>query len=358
LSLIGKRFIWWFFRPVPILIEKESVQAFFIDRIISKIVLAYTPMPHKPSFETINTKTIEDTKEWSLHPFLAPEPPPALLASIKRIGLLQPPILLQLSLDRYTLLCGHFRLLSQQISNPSDTQITCLVLEKDIPINHILYTILEDQLTTGNLSSIEKAYFLKYCLIYMEFNEISECFLPIMGEKAQIHTIKKLSSLLTLEPELQISIHDGKISGKTAQEFLSLPSSDRLMLHDIFLELELGGGKQNRLLTMSKDLAYRVGKTIKELLSGSKYQEILLHLEMNKPQKIANLLTILQKDLFPQSSSAEEGFLKRVHKMDLPSACSITHSQSFERDDVSVTLTFPSLSIVENHIQAIKKIVK
>jgi hypothetical protein len=78
---------------------------------------------------------------------------------------------------------------------------------------------------------------------------------------------------------------------------------------------------------------------------------------MNKPQKIANLFTVLQKNLFPQSSSAEEGFLKTVHKMDLPAACSITHSQSFERDDVSVTLTFPSLSIVKNHIQAIKKIV-
>jgi len=314
-------------------------------------------MLHKPSFQVINIKTIEDTKEWSLHPFLAPETPPELLASIKRIGILQPPIVLQLSSDRYKLLCGHFRLLSQQITNPSDTQITCLVLEKDIPIKQILYTILENQLITGNISSIEKAYFLKYCLNYMEFNEISESFLPIMGEKAQIHTIKKLSSLLTLEPELQVSIHDGKISGKTAQEFLSLPSSDRLMLHDIFLDLELGGGKQNRLLTLSKDLAYREEKTIKELLSSSKYQEILLHHEMNKPQKIANLLTILQKNISPQSSSAEEAFLKIVHKMDLPSACSITHSLSFERDDVSVTLTFPSLSLVENHIQAIKKIV-
>jgi ParB family chromosome partitioning protein len=314
-------------------------------------------MLHKSSFQVIDIKTIEDTKEWSLHPFLAPEPPVGLLASIQRIGILQPPILLQLSPDKYQLLCGHFRLLSQQIINPSDTQITCLILEEDIPLKQILYTLAEDQLITGNLSSIEKAYFFKYCLNYMELDEISESFLPIIGDKAQVHTIKKLSRLLTLEPELQVSVHDGKISEKTAQEFLSLTSSDRLMLHDIFLDLELGGGKQNRLLTLSKDLAYRVGKTIKELLSSSKYREILLHPEMNKPQKIANLFTVLQKNLFPQSSSAEEGFLKTVHKMDLPAACSITHSQSFERDDVSVTLTFPSLSIVKNHIQAIKKIV-
>ena len=315
-------------------------------------------MSSEQAFQVINIKTIKDTNRWSLHPFLSEGPPTSLLASIRRIGILQPPILLRLAPEKYQLLCGHFRLLINQMINPSATKITCLVLDEDTPIKKVLYSVLEDQLLSGRLSSIEKAYFFKYCLNYMEFNEVAESFLPIIGGKVQDHTIKKLSGLLTLEPELQVSIHDGKLSEKTAQELLSLTSNDRLLLHDIFIDLELGGGKQNRLLTLSKDLAYREGKTIKCLLSSSSYQEILLHHEMNQPQKIANLLTILQKNLFPQSSSAEEAFLKKVHKMGLPAACSINHSQSFERDDVTVTLTLSSLHDVERHIKEIKKIVE
>ncbi len=310
----------------------------------------------KSSFNKVDIKRIENSKKWSLHPFLSSNLSAKVLASIQRVGLLCPPIIIQTSTDQYQLLCGYCRLKAYKRTNPSDTSITCLILDKDTPSKQILHTVLEDQLLSGSLSSIEKAYFFKHCLSHMTINEAAENFLPILNEKIQIHTIKKLFRLLDLESELQLSIHSGKINDKTAQELLTLTPGDRLTLHDIFLRLELGGGKQNRLLTLSKDLAYREGKTITELLSGSDYKEILMHPEMNQPQKISNLLTSLQKRLYPQSNSAEVEFTKKVHKMDLPASCSLTHSQAFERDDVSLTIYFKNLLKVENKLSEIKNL--
>ena len=313
-------------------------------------------MQLNPSFYTIKINCIEYSKAWSLHPFLPSEPSSKLLVSIQRIGLLHPPILLQSSKNKYNLLCGHYRMMANERINPLNTCLTCLVLGQDTPAKQILLTVLEDQLLSGHISSIEKAYFFKYCLNSMAIDEAAEKYLPILSEKIKLHTIKKLTRLLELEPELQISIHEGIISEKTAHELLNLTPGDRLTLHDIFLDLGLGGGKQNRLLALSKDLAYREGTTITQLLSGSDCKEILIHPEMNQPRKLTNLLVTLHKRLFPKSNSAEEAFLKRVHKLDLPSACSITHSQAFERDDVTVTMHFKNLLKVEENITEIKKI--
>ncbi len=309
-----------------------------------------------PSINSIKSNCIEYSKTWSLHPFLPSEPPPKLLASVQRIGLLHPPILMQTSAKKYNLLCGHYRLMANERINPLNTKITCLILGSDTPSKQILHTVLEDQLLSGGLSSIEKAYFFKYCLRHMPIEEAAENFLPVLSEKIQIQIIEKLSHFLELEPELQISMQNGRISDKTAHELLTLTPGDRLTLHDIFLSLELGGGKQNRLLALSKDLASREGTTITQLLSGSDYKEILIHPEMNKPQKITNLLTILQKKLFPHSNSAEDAFLKKIQKLHLPVTCSINHSQAFERDDISVTMHFRNLTEVEKKISEIKKI--
>lgn len=315
-------------------------------------------MSFTPTFKLLDINSIQKTNKWSLHPFLPPNPSDIFLASIRRTGILHPPIVHKLAGDRYELLCGYYRLQAAEVISPLESQIFCLILDSKIPREQLLNTVLEDQLTTGNLSSIEKAYFIKRCLSVMEPEEVSRHFLVLMGEKEQLHTINKLCRLLELEPELQRSSHKGSISDKTALELLRLNSGDRVMLHKIFLELELGGGKQNRLLTLSRDLAYRDNKTISELLTGSDYQTILTHSEMNQPQKIANLLTLLYKKLFPQSNSAKELFQKRVTQMNLPSVCSISHSQDFEKDEVTVALNFRNLREVEHRITEIKGIVE
>ena len=203
---------------------------------------------------------------------------------------------------------------------------------------------------------MEKAYFFSYSLKHIGMDSTKECFIPILGDKVQNHLITNSLLLMDLEPELQHSVHVGKINEKLALDLLRLDSVDRLTLHSLFLELELGGGKQKRFLTLSKDLAFRHGKTITNLLLEEDFVNILNHTEMNRPQKTATLLSTLQNKLFPQSSSAEEGFRKCVNKMKLPSSCSISHSQAFERDEVTVSLCFQSLSEVEKRLAEIIKI--
>jgi ParB family chromosome partitioning protein len=309
-----------------------------------------------PTFETIERQSIEDSKEWNLHPFLPPEPSAELCLSIQTLGLLHPPILKELAPNRYQLLCGHYRLKALEIINPQENLIIALVLNQHTSSTQLLQYVLEDQLLTGTLSPMEKAYFFSFSLKHIGALATKETFLSILGDNLQSHLIQKSLLLLDLETELQYSVHGGKIQEKLAFDLLRLDSLDRLTLHTLFQELELGGGKQKRLLTLCKDLAFRQGKTITSLLLEPDFVAVLDHSEMNRPQKAATLLSVLQTKSFPQSSSAEENFKKSVNRMKLPSSCTISHSQEFERDEVSVILRFDSLAEVEKRIMEIKNI--
>jgi ParB family transcriptional regulator, chromosome partitioning protein len=309
-----------------------------------------------PTFEKIKRRNIEYSEEWSLHPFLSPTPPDRLCSSIDTVGLLHPPILKRLAQNRYQVLCGRFRLRAVELSNTQIESIVALVLNEQTSLKQLLQYVLEDQLLTGNLSPMEKAYFFNCSIKHIGIDATTEIFHSILGDNIQNHLINKSLLLLNLESEIQYSVHNGRINEKLAFDLLQLDSTDRLTLHNLFQDLELGGGKQKRLLTLCKDLAYRQGKTITSLLLEPDLANVLDHPEINRPQKAATLLAALQTQLFPQSSSAEDQFKKCVNRMKLPPSCTISHSQAFEKDEVSVTLHFKSLAEVESRLVELKKI--
>lgn len=312
-----------------------------------------------PIFQNVPLQKIEHSQTLCLHPFfsLTNRQDNSLAKSIKNVGILQPPLMKHNTReDTYQILAGRYRLQIFRELQPDRKNIPCLVVNDTITPLAVLYHILEDQRISGALSPMEKAYFFSHSLEHMSIDMAADNFLPIMGEKVQTNTIKKYISLLQLEPELQISVHCHKTTEKTALELLQLSSMERKSIHSIFKKLRLGGGKQKRLLSLCRDLAYRGNKTIAELLSEKKIRMILNHGETNTPQKAAILLGFLQKQLFPQSEEAEKLFKKKVAQMALPSCCNIEHSPAFETDHVSLKVQFSSWSELEKNKETIKRL--
>ena len=310
-------------------------------------------MQHVPALQKITIKQIDLSDEWNLHPFLGHKPSSRLQHSIQTIGLLHPPILQKCHDNRYRLICGRNRLRVIQAEREKSTAINALILDKDVPPQRVLHYVLEDQLLSGTLSPMEKLYFFKYCLNHMEMEEAAHNFSPALKEKVQSHLVIRMLPLLDLEFEIQKSIHGGKVGEKLALELHQLTPDDRLTLFKIFQELELGGGKQKRLWTLTRDLAFRQGKTITSLLAEPDVTFVLDHPEMNGPQKASSLLTLMQKRVTPASSAAEESFQQAVSAMQLPPTATISHSPAFEKNEVYVNLRFETLAEVENRLQEI-----
>ena len=322
------------------------------------VVNVNTTMVPSGEFKSIPVTSITISEKWSLTPFLLSSPPPNKSHHVtSATGLLHPPVVRKMDKKEasYELLCGQERFKSFLNGFPDLSQVTVRVLPQDIPHQEILQYILDDKLVSGTFSVMEKAIFLQYCCNFLPSETVIQNFLSPLEEKPQPYILKKLLALTALEPALQQSIHLESLSPKLGHELLTLSSDDRLKLHDLFQYLELGGGKQKRLLTLCKDLAYRQNKKIQSLLAEDDYVTILEHTEMNAPQKGASILSLLYKQLFPESNAAEEDFRKRVLRMELPENCMVEHSPAFERDEISLTVQFKDMNQLEEQAHRIKE---
>ena len=309
-------------------------------------------------FKRILVDSVVISDKWSLTPFqVSTSSTSESHSTILATGILHPPIVKKVDNKEkdYELLCGNTRFSSFRNSFPDENHITVLVLYPDVSHEEILQCLLDDKLVSGKFSCMEKAIFLQYCCKYLSLKAVAKIFLPPLDEKPQPYVINKLISLTTLENPLQQSIHSGQLSQKLGIELLTLSANDRMKLHNLFLQLELGGGKQKRLFTLCKDLAFRQNKKITSLLAEDEYIAILDHSEMNEPQKGTSLLNLLHKQLFPESSNAENDFRKRVNHMELPTNCSVEHSPAFERDEISLTVKFKDMGQLEKQTRRIKE---
>ncbi len=297
------------------------------------------------------------SSQWNIHPFLNPEPGNELTDSIQSLGLLHPLIVQKKSSGTFHLICGRFRFRALLAHSRPDADVSVLVLQDDCSTKKILTLILSEQLLSAPLSLMEQAFFFNTCLQHFSLEKTAEYFLPLLSRKPQAHIIRKILPLLNLEQAIQKSIHRGIVGDKTAFELLTLSLEDRRTLHDIIRRFELGGGKQKRLVTLSKELAARKQCTISKLLTEDPCSEILTHREMNEPQKLASLFSFLQNSLMPESIQAEKNFQQSVRNMNIPDRFSVSHSDAFEKDEVTLSIRFPELSSLTASIAGIKDII-
>ena len=84
--------------------------------------------------------------------------------------------------------------------------------------------------------------------------------------------------------------------------------------------------------------------SISPFLQQQEVVAILDHKQMNIPQKIQHLGNLLQHAIAPTSALAEEVFANKVKNLQLPANHSITHSPFFEKDEVTLSITFKNFA--------------
>jgi hypothetical protein len=295
------------------------------------------------------------TDTWNLHPFLdtATDEDSSLLSSIRSVGILCPPLVLATHTGRYEVLAGRRRI-QAYLHLGQENSICCRVVPEETSYDRLLVLILEDALKEQSLSPIENAYFFHICLRFLESEDVVELFCRRLSLPEKNCTLTRLLRLLSLEPVLQRGLHSGMLAENIAQDFVNLSSSDRLAIFDVFSDLQLGGNKQKRLFVLLRDSARQSGCTLETLMKSKGIQYILQHEEMNIPQKGHNLIQHLQQLNTPELYRQEALFARWQAGLELSSECNVWHSQSFEKDEVSLALSFTNRKKLEDFWEQVK----
>ncbi len=288
--------------------------------------------------------SINFSTAWNLHPWEFRTISNELQESFALNGIIHPPLVIADTADSFTLVAGAKRI-EFAVRSAGKSEIDCMVINKEAPYSFILGLILADQSCASELTLAEKARFIQIASRLIESQDIMINFLERLHLKKGRLTIPNLLKILDLDEEIIKEIHAGRLQDRMVSEILSLAeNSDRLALLRLFKNLCMGDGKQKKFFTLLRDISSRKGCSIAFYLQRKEVAAILGHREMNISQKINHLGILLQQEVFPCSSQAEDTFLKQLKNLQLPSNYTISHSPSFEKDEITLSITFENFN--------------
>lgn len=272
---------------------------------------------------------------------LLPIPPTQASAqlrdSISRVGILHPPLLLRQSAEQLVVVSGRQRLLAA--ASLHQNSCFCRVLAENTPPVEVFALLLEESLFTSAFTIAEQAIFLQKVGRWLNKEESAHRFLAAMGISPHGSQVERLLRLADLEEIILASLHQGELDSKVAYELQRLNFHNRMALFEIITTLRLSVSNQKKLLIICRELAVRQGVEIAEFIAADDIQAIL-NQPGNLPQISHQLFNHLNELRFPRATTAEEEFTDYVRRLPLPPASTVSHSPYFEKDEVTLNLTF------------------
>ncbi|MDD5758292.1 MAG: ParB N-terminal domain-containing protein [Desulfobulbaceae bacterium] len=293
------------------------------------------PFPIK----SIPVKLIDrEDMRFSLLPFDIP-PGKELLEQISKIGILHPPLIKATASGAFQIVAGRKRL---QIINElmKQSSCDCLIIPEEFDALATLELSLRESLLGGPISPLAKATFFKKALALCPMDEAAHRFLPLLKMSPHPYLLQQIVSLTSLEEPLALALHEGRLDEKTALALSNLSFRDRFALFEMVDTLQLSVSNQRKITAICQDLAKRQESSIHALLSLGELKEIIDYQESNLPQKTARVMRFLSEKHAPNLAAAEKKFAETNNRLNLPKGLSLSHTQSFEKDELTLSATF------------------
>ena len=278
-----------------------------------------------------------------------------LLTSIKRFGILHPPILHNNGNNSYSIITGNKRITAARHLAQEDS-VLCRIIPENTKQTAIFSLLLEDAIAGRPLSIIEQIIFFEK-LIKASSTMEAVPMLEQLGYKPQKHILDNLLKLRSLSEPSLLAMHRGTIQLKNGRKLLNLSEADQNQIVQLINELHFGGSKQQKLIELCIELTKRKNISIEEVLAD--FPSTDEHGQpMNIPQHGAALLLWLQNECFPQLSQTENDFKQKVARLNLPSSMHIGHTPAFENKEIILSLRFPDWHSLNNVLKGINKLIQ
>ncbi len=276
--------------------------------------------------------------------------------SIAQIGIVHPPIIKKNKLT-YQIVDGRKRLLAcRNILRKSSC--LCQILPAGITDEEILQLLIRHMLIERPPTIIEQAYFFKKLSAWQGAEQAAINFFTTMEMRPSTHYLKRLNKILDLEEPIQTSMHSGDINENLADKLSGLNFRDRMAIYGLIDDLKLGTGKQKKLLNICVEIANRHNCSISAILTGQEVSDILEQSKGNPPQQAANIMIWLTGQQSPLMVRAEQKFKRYIASLELPDNTVLAHSKSFERDSLTLSITFENRDEFMEKWQEIRELVK
>lgn len=295
-----------------------------------------------------------------IYTFTFEAPLSQLIFSIKKVGIIHPPILEQLSEQRYRIVSGLKRILAAQHLKINELHAYVYKGHGTEPSLELFLLNFYENLGTRTLNEIEKALVL-WKLVHVfgvSKDEVISNFMPLIGLGSNEIVFQRYLKLVQLEDYLRSAIVEDFISLDTAIALLDLSAQNRRAIFNLFQDIKAGKNNQKELLQLIQDLSIIKNQPIEALLKFLPVKPILLDTRLTPSQKLEKIKQTLKHSRYPKYAEIAEQFQNIKKNLKLPSNIILRPSPFFEDSEYSIELKFKNQSELSKAINILAALVE
>jgi len=276
-----------------------------------------------------------------------------LVRSIGKVGLIQPPILQEISPRRYRVVCGFKRVLA--LGELGYQQFTAALLPEEMREQDAFMLTLHENLSHRLLNPVETALAINKLTRYLSLQEIQEKFLSLLGVGKSLSLLKMYTVILDLEEEIKIGLASGVVTKEIVSLFLRFSPQERVLLSQLITRLKLSKNKQIELSENFAVIKERDGVGIETLLKSEEVNEIFSDQRIGLVAQGDRIREYVRKLRYPQLSKAEEDFRKKKNRLELK-GIDLIPPPYFEGEEFRIHFSFTTVREYKKKIELLRSI--
>ncbi|UCD89562.1 MAG: ParB N-terminal domain-containing protein, partial [Desulfobacterales bacterium] len=269
-----------------------------------------------------------------------------LVASIQRIGIVNPPLLVQNN-SNYTIVCGFRRISASRRLGWKN--IDARILDASTQKRECVKYAIVDNTYQRSLNLIELSRSINLIYSFLDDTNHLGMEMAAMGLPENRSLVKKIQKISHLPKTLQNGILSNTLSLSMALDLNRLERETGLGFVELFANLKLSLSKQREILTLIKEIARRDDATMLEVLNDDALEDILNNDRFDRNQKSSKISTYLKQRRFPIITKTKQIFEAHVKGLNLKAGAQLIPSNNFESTEYTLKFTFSSYAELQNH---------
>jgi ParB family transcriptional regulator, chromosome partitioning protein len=277
----------------------------------------------------------------------------ALVPSIKSIGLLHPPLLLQRG-QAYVVVFGFRRIAACQAMGINS--IPARIDHDQLPWIEYARLAIADNAFQRQLNVVEQSRALALIRRFAEDSTDWHEIAASAGLPDSQTAIDRLLPIVDMPEALQMAIVSGSIALPIALSINQLKNDDALVLSDLFQRINAGLNIQRELLELIVELSFIEEISIVRLLEQMDVATILANEDTPLPQIVQHLRRVFKHKRYPELTKAEEAFHQAFKAIKGGSTIQLQPPPFFEGKTFRLTLSINSRQQLKSSLIDIEKI--
>ena len=262
-----------------------------------------------------------------------------LCESIRKVGLLNPPLVARNEKGSFDIVAGYRRILALKFQG--EPKVLCKEVTSVLPspLERFLVNFYEN-VATRKFNDIEKAMILERLRGYVQKEEILASFMPLLSLPSHEGTLEFYLKLVNLEESVQNAITQEEMSMKAAKVLLELDRGSQQVLFRWIGVLKFNFNQQMKFVEYVQDISLRENMTAPQVLSEESLLKMLENPRLNNPQKAKGVLETLRARRYPRLATARQVVESRISAISLPPGAVIHYDAYLEDPNYHLEVRF------------------